>query len=327
MRHAIALLAGLILAAVPAAHGNAMPSSPVHVMLLGDSITAGTSAGVEDRQTIGYRLRLAERLRAGGYAVDLVGSQRTGAMPDPEHEGHPGFTVAALDSRLDDWLSVNPADVVLVMAGTNDAAQGLPGGAGRLAALVDHIAARLPEAAILVSTIPPINPNGGGGSVASAEMAARLNAELPAAIATRQAAGRNVRLVNVGGMLDLSHLDSGGIHPNAAGYARMADLWYDALTPYLSPALASCTPRPPIDVRATPSGAGLLAVDIRARTPIASVRHDRLTNATMTTPSIQGDRAAFTVRRQHPGPSYLAFTVTDACGPWPSFVGGGAAAF
>jgi lysophospholipase L1-like esterase len=239
MAHRLAIVTLLVALCVVLLPGATIGAQvPIKIMALGDSITVGITAGVPDSQAVGYRLALAQRLASAGYSVDFVGSLAAGTMPDPEHEGHPGFRIGYLDARLDDWLPARPADIVLVMAGTNDAAQGLPGGAWRMAALVDHIAVLLPDAVILVSTIPPINPNGGGGTVASAELAARFNADLPVAIANRQAAGRNVRLVNVGGALDVSHLDVGGIHPNTAGYGRMADLWYAELTPYLASVIA-----------------------------------------------------------------------------------------
>jgi len=35
----------------------------------------------------------------------------------------------------------------------------------------------------------------------------------------------------------------------------------------------------------------------------------------------------FFIRRIGPGPIHVPLVVTDACGPWPSFVGGGPGAF
>jgi hypothetical protein len=84
---AIALaLAGLATATSPAA---AESNGGVRVMPLGDSITEGTQVPG------GYRIGLWQRLTAGGYRVDLVGSQFNGpaALGDHDHEGHPGWRI------------------------------------------------------------------------------------------------------------------------------------------------------------------------------------------------------------------------------------------
>jgi lysophospholipase L1-like esterase len=104
------------------------------LMSLGDSITDGVLSGGTPPapERVGYRRRLLNDLSANGFHVDFVGSRSGGqaANPpirDPHHEGHPGFTaadIAGVDGDPDlanvyTWLTMNPADVVLLHIGTN----------------------------------------------------------------------------------------------------------------------------------------------------------------------------------------------------------------
>src|SRR5689334_8226516 len=91
-----ALLAAL-LAVPPVASASTVDAAaaPVRVMPLGDSITQGGSIG-------GYRLDLGTKLRAAGRSIDFVGSLTDGpaSMPDRNHEGHPGWTIAQIDANV-----------------------------------------------------------------------------------------------------------------------------------------------------------------------------------------------------------------------------------
>lgn len=112
-----------------------------------------------------------------------------------------------------------------------------------------------------------------------------------------------------------------------------------------------CTPRPPIQVTTRP-GSGLLAVDVRATSnpgqPNQLLTLDfgtpqngqiTITGATAGSTTVQTtaftftvpvgrSTQSFTVRRVQVGQATtVPFTVTDSCGSWPTFVGGGANAF
>ena len=118
-----------------------------------------------------------------------------------------------------------------------------------------------------------------------------------------------------------------------------------AATPTLTP--PSCSPRPPIRVTSAPSSPGVLSVTIRAGTgtggsnnSLQSLQVAELTNArvelgsreltggeTVALPAgIQ--QATLTVRRVTSGvATTVRLVIRDACGPWPTFVGGGPTAF
>ena len=62
----------------------------VKIMPLGDSITRGVYGSPVNRW--GYRQPLYVSLTNGGYNFDFVGGQTDGNFPDPNHEGHDGWT-------------------------------------------------------------------------------------------------------------------------------------------------------------------------------------------------------------------------------------------
>jgi uncharacterized repeat protein (TIGR01451 family) len=112
-------------------------------------------------------------------------------------------------------------------------------------------------------------------------------------------------------------------------------------------ATATCQPRPNVRVTAAATGPGLLTATIDAQTSagtpsnsLSSIRITSILNATVQingspvsadqTVSLPGGtaQASLSVQRQTGGQaSTVAFVVTDACGEWKSFVGGGPGAF
>jgi hypothetical protein len=108
-----------------------------------------------------------------------------------------------------------------------------------------------------------------------------------------------------------------------------------------------CNPRPNVAVSTTRAGSGQLRATIAAQTspatPTNTLQSITITRidgaavqingspiaagATVTFPN-GTSQVALLVERQAPGvASNVAFSVTDACGEWKSFVGGGPGAF
>ncbi|MEO6085948.1 MAG: non-reducing end alpha-L-arabinofuranosidase family hydrolase, partial [Umezawaea sp.] len=191
----------------------------VKVMPLGDSITDGV--GVSGGG--GYRVDLWRKLAAAGRSIDFVGSQTNGpgSLPDRNHEGHSGWTIAQVDANAVNWLRTYNPRTVLLHIGTNDLNQGQAAGAPqRLSSLIDHITAQSPNTDVFVASIITIR---------WADQAVQTyNTALRSTVRAKAAAGKRVHLVDMYPAVPVADLPD-GIHPNATGYGKMATAWYNAL--------------------------------------------------------------------------------------------------
>ena len=190
-------------------------------MPLGDSITSGEGfAG-------GYRNKLWDNLVAANVPVDFVGSQFNGqsSLGDKDNEGHPGFRIDELSAGADGWaLSYHPS-VVLLMAGTNNVLQGDPAfsnGPAQLSALIDILAARLPDANIVVASLTPLADS------TYEQRVQAFNAQVPGIVSQKMAEGKKVHFLDMHAVVPASDL-SDGIHPNSVGYGKMADAWFGVI--------------------------------------------------------------------------------------------------
>jgi lysophospholipase L1-like esterase len=212
-----AVLAALI-ATVTFAVGSARAESNggVRVMPLGDSITDGFNVPG------GYRIDLWQKFVAGGFTVDFVGSLSNGpaALGDHDHEGHSGWRIDQIDANIVTWLRTFTPRTILLHIGTNDMIQNSSGATTRLGTLLDHITATAPDAEVFVATIIPL---AGNDSAVRA-----FNAAIPGLVQARVNAGRHLHLVDMFSALTTADL-ADGVHPNAGGYAKMANVWFAAL--------------------------------------------------------------------------------------------------
>ncbi|WP_426502373.1 ricin-type beta-trefoil lectin domain protein [Dactylosporangium sp. McL0621] len=217
---ALAAVAVVVGAVVHAPAAAAESNGGVRVMPLGDSITEGTQVPG------GYRIGLWQRLAAGGYRIDFVGSQFNGpsSLGDHDHEGHPGWRIDQVDANIAGWLRTSGPRTVLLHLGTNDVLQNynVSGAPGRLSTLIDHITAAAPDADVFVATIIPL-ANAGQESVVRT-----FNAAIPGIVQSKVNAGKHVHLVDMHSVVSTSELID-GVHPTAGGYDKMAAAWYSAL--------------------------------------------------------------------------------------------------
>ncbi|MGZ9934984.1 FG-GAP-like repeat-containing protein [Streptomyces sp. NC-S4] len=207
--------------AIPASAAP-QPAAPlVRIMPLGDSITAGagSSGGA------GYRAPLWSRITArGGYTSDFVGSGSWGNTPDPDNEGHSGYTIKDIRDGIDQWQHAAAPDVVLLHLGINDlnSHNADPAtAAADLVSLIDRLQANNPAVTVIVQGLLTDTR----GQFARTTT---FNTDLLAAVDARSKAGRHVRYV-ASPRLDPATEMPDGLHPNDAGYLKMADAYYESL--------------------------------------------------------------------------------------------------
>ncbi|WP_437670178.1 SGNH/GDSL hydrolase family protein [Sorangium sp. So ce131] len=197
---------------------------PCKILPLGDSITDGV--GVQGGG--GYRIELFKKARAAGQNITFVGSLVNGptmvdGAPFPRnHEGHSGWRIDGIAGLVPTPAFADRPHIVLLMAGTNDVIQNdnLSNAPQRLGALLDKIVTAAPDALVVVAQLIPV-------TFSDAAVVSYNNA-IRGIVEARASAGRHVVLVDMHSGFPASELPD-SVHPNEAGYVRMANVWYGAI--------------------------------------------------------------------------------------------------
>ena len=139
---------------------------------------------------------------------------------NPAHPGYPEFTIEEL-------LLNNPADIILLMIGTNDILNQykLDRAPERLDNLIRKVTVNS-SAHLLVSTIPP---NYAGQETDLNAEVKLFNSQIPAIVNNRQSSGFKVSLVDAGGKLSREDMLQDGLHPNIYGNQKIAAAWFNAI--------------------------------------------------------------------------------------------------
>jgi len=239
----------LVLVGVIAAAPPARAATPLRIMPLGDSITAGPGC---------WRAKLWHRLQTSGYTnIDFVGTQSDGGGCNPgysydfDHEGHGGYSATGIagNDQLPPWLDAAKPDIVLMHLGTNDMWGGYIPLQDKLTAftkLVGQMRVQNPAMKIIVAQIIPMSA--AACSTCPADVAALDNA-LPAWAAGLTTAKSPVVLADLWTGYDAVADNVDGVHPNDTGFQKMSDAWY----PVLAQVLGGTTPTtPPTTAPTTP---------------------------------------------------------------------------
>jgi lysophospholipase L1-like esterase len=216
--------------------------SPCRIMPLGDSITFGLGSSHQGA----YRVELFRRaVVEDGHNITFVGTNPGGLRGPTEVEGQPfprnhdgisGDTIPGnanggfppgVRNRVDDAIAATDPHIILLHIGTND----INGGQAapvleNLGNLLTQITDSAPDALLVVAQIVPRQQNNGPTEA--------YNAGIPALVEERAAEGDHVVLAdmytpfvsNPGGA---NALLNDIVHPNDAGYAVMAEAWYEAI--------------------------------------------------------------------------------------------------
>ncbi len=222
----LALIGGLLATTAPTA--QAVPAvKTLRVMPLGDSITAGVGSPTSSS----YRRPLATLISSQSrYAVNFVGSQASGNLADLSNEGHSGWIIDQVRAEIDGWMAGARPDVVTLHLGINDLNRNVdvPNAPARFKGLVDRIVADKPGVTVLVLGLIPTTP-GLESKVAS------FNAAIKSALTNPK-----TRYVEPPALTSAEMAD--GLHPNDAGFQRMAQAFYPALDRAYSDGVIAAAP-------------------------------------------------------------------------------------
>ncbi len=208
-------------------------------MPLGDSITKGAGSSFFN----GYRKPLYLKLINDGYVIDFVGTQTEGDFADPYHEGHGSWSdydiawgqVGYPTDGIYAWLEQNPADIILLHIGTNYLDTD-PNDVEDILDEIDRYESDYgTEVIVLVARI--IKRGGYEGIVTifndnvQAMIMSRIGDPNNPAYPDKIIPPNDVDMENA-----LVYPDDfyNSAHPNDDGYAKMADVWYDALVDSLT---------------------------------------------------------------------------------------------
>jgi acyl-CoA thioesterase I len=212
----LTMLAALRAGTVPVQRSTESSPGTLRIMPLGASSTLGKGSW----ETAGYRGPLQEMLARDGLEVDLVGSQNDGSdsVPDRDHEGHSGITLEAMEPRVAEWVRKARPDIVLLHNGTNDLLLGASPeeAAEHLEGLLSEIVS-VSDAHVIVAGVWAPMPDDERGR----EEFERLAAVTVAGFWER---GHSMRFVDATDLLGPDEVDD-GLHPNADGYRRIAEMW------------------------------------------------------------------------------------------------------
>ncbi len=203
--------------------------SPVRIMPMGDSITAGNNSGLTDLYGT-YRPTLYTLLEASGYSIDFVGS-RTSLQPgDPDlnHEGWPGYLVENLRARINEGLiDMNQPDIILLHIGTNS----VETAPARIPSLLTTLTTREPLTAKVVAKIIDRRTSDPETLIYNSVVESEVN--------SRISGGERFTLVDMESVTDQPNDYLDEVHINSDGADKMASVWFDALVDLLPRCVAA----------------------------------------------------------------------------------------
>ncbi|GIE79261.1 hypothetical protein Aph02nite_52110 [Actinoplanes philippinensis] len=223
-----------VLASVLAAPGAAAAADVPHlrVLPLGDSITYGAGSNVGG----GYRPPLWQKVRnQSAFTIDFVGSQRSGSVADPQHEGHSGWFIEQINANAVSWLNSSAPDVVLLHIGINDLdRQPTEDAIPDLRTLLTTIFTTRPAVTVVLAGLLPRDP----------AMAARVNdfnTRAQQLVADRAAAGNRIRYVE---WPVTAEQMADRLHPADSGYEVIAQTYFTALRQVVAEGAMTTSPAP-----------------------------------------------------------------------------------
>jgi lysophospholipase L1-like esterase len=192
--------------------------SPLRILAVGDSITAGTFGN-------NYRDPLWQRFRDVGIRAIFVGPiEEEGRNPATKaHLGLADRRVADLLPRIREVTTQFQPDVVLVMMGTNDAQRyDIDPAPKQMEEVINRIFAGRSKAMIFVGAVPPTDRD------LMDKLLKIYNGAVKEIVDAKNKSGVSVYFVDNYAVLGVTDLYD-GIHPSMQGYGKLADSWYNAI--------------------------------------------------------------------------------------------------
>jgi lysophospholipase L1-like esterase len=235
----------------------------VHIMPLGNSITFDDSIGDirPDGDRGGYRYPLWQSLSQEHYLFDFVGNREAGFNLDPDFDpnnaGFPGITTAGLLNLLrtsyndagdryegnvssdTPYLPRYPSDVILLHIGTNGLNNpgGIPGFVDDVANILNEIDGYSPNITVVVARIihNVESDFDASGTELPNNVTHQYNDALEQMVHQRITAGDKLLMVDMedGAGIDYMTEMRDHLHPNPAGYVKIAAQWYSSLQGFL----------------------------------------------------------------------------------------------
>ncbi|MDD5707066.1 MAG: GDSL-type esterase/lipase family protein [Kiritimatiellae bacterium] len=222
-------------------------AEPIRIMCVGDSITAGFMDTPQELPfQFGYRGKLYSLLSAMGCSFQFVGVSSNGTdgtriaagyTPNPDlralgqdrHCGFAGWRTANALAHIEEWVSSNRPDVVLLMVGINDTWHVPVAAVSRnLAAIVQTIVETAPDADVIVAQTIPI--------ACGADDLVQYNTFIRDILVPFYVSqGMRVSTVDQyapflkDGKIDRSLYSNGSNHPSPSAYDRMAEIWFEGI--------------------------------------------------------------------------------------------------
>jgi lysophospholipase L1-like esterase len=228
------LLAVLALGVVTQAYAQ----TPVRIMPLGDSITAGPGC---------WRAYLWGRLQSAGYTnIDFVGGVSDGGSCNPgftydfNHEGHSGFSVTGIAdaNQLPPWLTAAQPDIIVMHLGTNDMWGGwipLENKVTALTKLIGQMRAYKANIKLVAAKIIPMNADGCTTCMNDVIAYNNALATLAAQLSTTQSP---IYVADLWTGFDVTADTYDRVHPVTSGFIKMANAFF----PVVTQALGNTTP-------------------------------------------------------------------------------------
>jgi lysophospholipase L1-like esterase len=150
------------------------------------------------------------------------------------HEGHSGWTIDTVSNRTGiSTLLPSPAldddpNIILLHIGTNDVSKAPDGMEEKLERLIDSIIKDAPDALLVVAALIPSNRSSHPNS-----RIIEYNSKIPAIVKKKADNGAKIIFVDQYEGFPKTKELADKLHPNEAGYARMADKWFNAVETYL----------------------------------------------------------------------------------------------